>query len=174
MKTLLALVAAGACLAAIPPHAWAQASLSPRVAAISVDVHEAGGLIARLSPDGRRLAFLMLGSAFVADRETGRAVPVTDPRADPGEYTALAWAPDSRRLALLSGPGNLGGLTVVDVDGGARTTVSFRNDFSDVAGDRVHERARLEHGAPDPAVGHHRGRPRHGCTPSADHSRLLG
>jgi Tol biopolymer transport system component/C-terminal processing protease CtpA/Prc len=53
-----------------------------------------------LSPDGRKVAFIVHGEVFAADSDQGgRAARVTD---TPAMEYGLTWAPDSRRIAYVS------------------------------------------------------------------------
>jgi Tol biopolymer transport system component len=68
----------------------------------TVTVHEGTELVAALSPDGRRIAFILLGQTWLMDAAGGKANAVTNVVDDPRQDRAIAWAPDSRRLAVWS------------------------------------------------------------------------
>ncbi|MDP3775891.1 MAG: amidohydrolase family protein [Gemmatimonadales bacterium] len=103
----------------------------PYAETLAVTVREGTELVAALSPDGRRIAFILLGQVWLIDADGGRAVALTDAVADPHEDWAIAWAPDSRRLAVSANhpailsaegiPRSSASLSVVDVD--SRTTL---------------------------------------------------
>ncbi|MBI4410113.1 MAG: PD40 domain-containing protein, partial [Gemmatimonadetes bacterium] len=90
------------------------AALAPSAETLTVEVHEGTELVARLSPDGRRIALLLMGKVWLVERAGGRATTLTDPVTDLAEYWDLAWAPDSRRLALYSGSASPG-IRIVDL-----------------------------------------------------------
>lgn len=54
----------------------------------------------RVSPDGRKLAYIALQTVVVQDLATGTARHLDVPEDDPSEPLELAWAPDSRHLVL--------------------------------------------------------------------------
>ncbi len=123
------------CLAAIaalvltlsPAHAQAPA---PRVTRTQVPVHEGTALRAALSPDGSKVAIILLGSVYLVDRSTGVATAVTDPATDPEMYLGVAWSPDATRLALQRGywpPG----LVIIEVATNRRTDLTTRQFASD-------------------------------------------
>jgi len=99
----------------------------PQVQRSVVHVTEGTGVTATLSPDGTRMALILLGKVFVVDRSTGLAVPVSDIATDAHEYAAAVWAPDSRRLLLTAGPFNPTGTSIFDTQTGRRDTVALRN-----------------------------------------------
>ncbi len=89
-----------------------------RQTALEVEVREGTDLLAVLSPDGSRIAFLILGQVWMVTRDGGQAVAITDPLTDPTEYFGLAWAPDSRRLAawFWEGDRQRRGIRIIDVE----------------------------------------------------------
>lgn len=102
------------CSSAAPPAAFPTV---PQAESLTVTVHEGTELTAALSPDGRRVAFILLGQTWLVDAEGGRATPVTNVVDEPGKDWFIAWAPDSRRLAVWSSAR----LSVIDVP--SRTTL---------------------------------------------------
>lgn len=66
----------------------------------TVSFTEGTELVAELSPDGRWIAFILLGEVWLVDGSGGPAVQLTSSMTDPHETQAIAWAPDSRRLAV--------------------------------------------------------------------------
>jgi len=80
----------------------AQVPTAPYRDTLTVTVHEGTELVATLSPDGRRIAFILLGQTWLVDAAGGRANAVTNVVDDPRQDRAIAWAPDSRRLAVWS------------------------------------------------------------------------
>lgn len=103
----------------------------PYAETVLVTVREGTELVAALSPDGRRIAFILLGQVWLIDADGGRAVALTDVVADPHEDWAIAWAPDSKRLAVSANhptilsaegiPRSSASLSVLHVD--SRTTL---------------------------------------------------
>jgi len=82
----------------------------------TVSVTEGTELVATLSPDGKRIALLLLGQVWLVDRNGGRATPVTDVLQTPRNDYGMAWAPDSRRLVVWDYNGRPTPLRVIDVD----------------------------------------------------------
>ncbi len=82
----------------------------------TIRVSEGTELAARLSPDGKRIAILLLGQVLLVDRNGGRATLVTDVAQTPRDDYGMAWAPDSRRLALWDYSGRPAPLRVIDAD----------------------------------------------------------
>jgi Tol biopolymer transport system component/C-terminal processing protease CtpA/Prc len=75
-----------------------------------------------LSPDGKKIAFTVHGEVFSASaREGGEALRVTNTAAD--EF-ALAWAPDSRRLAYVSDRDGTDHLFLYDFGTGRETELT--------------------------------------------------
>jgi len=122
---LLCLAGSGKTQSPVPAH--------PRRSDTTIVVHEGSSLIGVLSPDGGKIALIILGEIFIADRSTGRAVPLIDPSKDPGAYDAVVWSPDSRRVLLQSSYLNPNGLILVDVRTGDRTRITARSDFESLA-----------------------------------------
>lgn len=84
-----------------------------------------------MAPDGRQVAFIAFNDDYEADRmesavysvpidESGRPGEALRLTYEPGSYSALAWSPDSDRLAFLSTRGDLEGaqLFLLDMRGG--------------------------------------------------------
>jgi Tol biopolymer transport system component len=89
-------------------------SKAPAARVRTVSVREGTELVAALSRDGKRIAFILLGQTWLVDRAGGEAVALTDVVRHPREESDLAWAPDSRRLAILAGEGDGQGLRILD------------------------------------------------------------
>jgi Tol biopolymer transport system component len=98
----------------------------------TVFVNEGTSLIGTLSPDGKKIALIILGQVFIADRASGTATPLFGLK-DPGEYDLLAWSPDSRSVAINPAYQNPTGLLVVDIATGKRTCVTTRSTFESLA-----------------------------------------
>ena len=123
----LAAAVAAQVLTLSPAHAQPPV---PHVTRTQVQVHEGTALRGALSPDGTRVAIILLGSVYLVDRFSGVATAVTDPATDPEMYVGVAWSPDGTRLALQRGywpPG----LVIVEVATDRRTRVTTREFASD-------------------------------------------
>lgn len=107
---------------------FAACKTGPTSKTFTVSVNEGTELVASLSPDGNKIAFILLGQVWVVDRAGGQASAVTDVVSDPREDWAIAWAPDSRQLAINA---LRGGLRVVDVVSRKVMVVSERDDIMD-------------------------------------------
>lgn len=121
------LLVAIAVRAIYPTSSDAQA---PSVTRTQVVAREGTSLRAALSPDGSRVAMILLGSVYVVDRATGETRALTDPATDPNMYLGVAWSPDGTHLALQRGywpPA----LTVVDVTTKREDTITVRGFASD-------------------------------------------
>jgi Tol biopolymer transport system component len=94
---------------AVPPVPTA-----PYRETLTVAAHEGTELVAALSPDGRRIAFILLGQTWLVDAAGGRAHAVTNVVDNPRQDRAIAWAPDSNRLAVWSSDRRL--FRALDVD----------------------------------------------------------
>lgn len=75
-------------------------STRPYADTLTVTAREGTELVAALSPDGRRIAFILLGQTWLMDSGGGRAKAVTDAVANSHKDWAIAWAADSKRLAV--------------------------------------------------------------------------
>ena len=83
-----------------------------------------------LSPDGKKIAFVARGEVFAASaREGGEATRITS---TPEIETQLTWAPDSRRLAYISGRDGPTHLFVYDF--GTRTETQLTNGSTNDVG----------------------------------------
>jgi len=109
---------------------FATCKAGPTSKAFTVSVNEGTELVAALSPDGNKIAFILLGQVWVVDRAGGKALAVTDVVNDPHENWAIAWAPGSRQIAITT---LRRGLRVFDVDSRQVTVVSERADITDPA-----------------------------------------
>jgi Tol biopolymer transport system component len=115
----------------------------PYAETLTVTVREGTELVAALSPDGRRIAFILLGQVWLMDAGGGRAVALTNVVADPHEDWSIAWAADSKRLAvsanyppILSAEGIprwSASLSVIDVDSRSTLRTWERAQITDVA-----------------------------------------
>lgn len=103
----------------------------PHRAVDTVEVREGSDLLAVLSPDGRRAAFLILGQPWLVDVDGGRATPLTDASAEPTEYWGFAWSPDARRVAAWywEGEPDRGGIRIFDAESGRTSTIDERRDL---------------------------------------------
>ncbi len=106
----------------------ASCKTGPSSQTFNVRVSEGTELIASLSPDGKKVAFVLLGQVWLVDRAGGQASPITDAVGDPDEVWRFAWSPDSRRLTVVF---DKGGLRVVDVNSRQVTVLSTREEFLD-------------------------------------------
>jgi Tol biopolymer transport system component/imidazolonepropionase-like amidohydrolase len=97
---------AGAALAAQTPSA------TPR--AVHVTLHEGTNMAAALSPDGRTIAFDLLGTMWTMPAQGGAARPITDIFLDARQPS---WSPDSRRLAFQAYRDSTWQIWTVAVDG---------------------------------------------------------
>jgi C-terminal processing protease CtpA/Prc len=74
----------------------------------------------RVSPDGKKVAFLIHGQIFASAASGGTSIRVTGE----AEYAReLAWAPDSNSIAFASGPGHENRIYRYNFLNGARTTL---------------------------------------------------
>lgn len=80
----------------------APAPTAPYRQTLTVTVHEGTELVAALSPDGQRIAFILLGQTWLVNAAGGKASAVTNVVSDPRQDRAIAWAPDSWSLAVWS------------------------------------------------------------------------
>lgn len=80
-----------------------------------VSVTEGTELVAELSPDGRWVAFILLGEVWLVDGSGGQAVRLTNSITEPHETQAIAWAQDSRRLAVSTHLAERPGIRVIDI-----------------------------------------------------------
>lgn len=120
-----------ALLIAFLPMALAAQPARPKESRSTVTISEGSGLHAVLSPDGTRIALLILGSVFVVDRKTGAVTAVTEPLENPTDYLEIAWSPDGRRLLLVPSYNNRTGLRVVDLSTGGTEVLSARMGWTD-------------------------------------------
>ena len=86
---VLVLPATGALLAPIGAH--------PQAAPTEVALTQGTNIAVALSPDGRTLAFDLVGRIWVMPSGGGRAEPLTDPLGDARQPT---WSPDGARIAF--------------------------------------------------------------------------
>lgn len=97
---------------ALAPSAFAdQAGTDPRIERLLADLAKTQTIsMARLSPDGRRLAWVVRREGKplveVARVDGSGARPATSVKPGSCSQTDIAWAPDSRHLAFLSDCGN--------------------------------------------------------------------
>ena len=92
-----------------------------------VRVTEGTELLARLSPDGERIAFIVVGEVFVVPRRGGDATRLTRAAEEATVYQGLAWSPDSRRLVVLHGPRGLNvAADLIDVASGRERRLATR------------------------------------------------
>ena len=76
-----------------------------------------------LSPDGKKIAFVVHGEVFAASaREGGRAVRVTDTPAVEGQ---VDWSPDSRRIVYVSARGGAQNLYLYDFSSQSETPLTY-------------------------------------------------
>lgn len=111
--------------------ATAAAGQQPVPAFHRVRATEGTELQARLSPDGERIAFIVMGEVFVVPRRGGDATRLTRAAEEATVYQGLAWSPDSRRLVVLHGPRGLNvAADVIDVASrrGRRLATRWHND----------------------------------------------
>jgi Tol biopolymer transport system component/predicted Ser/Thr protein kinase len=82
-----------------------------------------------VSPDGRQVAFFARGTdgrsqIWIRSLHAPEARPLLGTEGNPGaEFGALAWSPDSRSLAFITGPGNQVDLKRIEVAGGPPQTL---------------------------------------------------
>ncbi|MGA7616736.1 MAG: LpqB family beta-propeller domain-containing protein, partial [Thermoanaerobaculia bacterium] len=75
-----------------------------------------------LSPDGKKVAFVVHGEVFAADaKEGGDAFRVTT---TPAAESQISWAPDSKRLVYVSERGGAPGIWSYDFGSGKETRIS--------------------------------------------------
>ncbi len=127
-------VAVMACARHAPEPPIRLSPVAPQADTLTVTVHEGTQLVASLSPDGKRVAFILLGQVWLLDSAGGRAVALTNGVTDPREDWSVAWMSDSKRLAVKSYVGNgRSWLSVIDVATKAAPGSFDRQDFVDIA-----------------------------------------
>lgn len=120
----LAVATAAACSRSPRPQSLgtvAERGTAPYADTLSVTIREGTNLVATLAPDGRRVAFILLGEVWIVDADGGRALRLTDVVHDPDEAWAVAWAPDANRVAVWSYGLGRARLRVISAD--SRTTL---------------------------------------------------
>ena len=141
MRRMIASAAVGslAFMACAGPHHVPETSalvspVVPQADTLIVTVREGTQLVASLSPDGERIAFILLGQVWLLDADGGRAVALTNAVTDPREDWSVSWMPDSKRLAVKSYVGSgRSWLSVIDVATKTATGSFDRQDFVDIA-----------------------------------------
>lgn len=128
LRTIIWIVPLLTCLTLRCAGPDAKTPVTPSVEIVTVDVREGTELVAALSPDGSRVAFILLGQVWMVGRSGGPAVPLTDVVNEPDQAWFIAWAPDSRRLAVWSWKAGLAKQRVLDVDSREASLVSERAD----------------------------------------------
>lgn len=92
-----------------------------------VPVRTGTDLASFASPDGRFIAIILMGQTWLVPSTGGTARALTDVISEPRVDVALAWAPDGRRLSVLSNTTMFGprtALDVVDVETGTSMRVA--------------------------------------------------
>lgn len=92
---------------------------------IAFETDEGTWMSVDVAPDGKRLAFDMLGDLYTLDRDGGRAVPIRRGMAMDAQPT---WSPDGRWIAFVSDASGAENLWVVRPDGSDARQVSFGDD----------------------------------------------
>jgi Tol biopolymer transport system component len=99
----------------------------------TVRVTEGTELVAKLSPDGNKIAFIVMGEVFVIDRRGGDATRVMHAATEATVYMSLSWSPDSKWLEVSRGPrGSTAEALVVELATGATRVVVSRTHNSAV------------------------------------------
>lgn len=113
--------------AAAPPRAQPPGQTLPMTPSrrISFETNEATWVSLSLSPDGRTIAFDLLGDLYVMPESGGRAKPIAQGMAF---ETQPAFSPDGKWLAFVSDRSGAENLWVMRPDGSGARQVSFRDD----------------------------------------------
>jgi len=101
-----------------PPLSLAQTNIKQRTETISILTHEGSELSFDISPDGRSIAFDLLGQLWIMPANGGNARPITDAARDAAEDFDPVFSPVGRRIVFSGERNGRTGLWLLDLDTG--------------------------------------------------------